>query len=87
MVMTSAEIRFKLILKGWNDSLRTLESSRVGLISPDLSIDLDQALLDNSSDFPAGERIFQPVTEEDGKGETFPEFVGTGGGTGGLSSS
>ena len=36
---------------------RTLESTGVGLISPDFSINFDQALLDNSSDFTASKGI------------------------------
>ena len=63
---------------------RTLESTRVGLISPDFSIDFDQALLDDSSDFTASKSIFQPVTEKDGEGQRFAKFVGTGGRTGSL---
>lgn len=63
---------------------RTLESTRVGLISPDFSIDFDQALLDDSSDFTASKSVFQSVTEKDGEGQRFAKFVRTGGGTGSL---
>ena len=63
---------------------RTLESTRVGLISPDFSIDFDQALLDDSSDFTASKSVFQPVTEKDGERQRFAKFVRTGGRTGSL---
>ena len=63
---------------------RTLESTRVGLISPDFSIDFDQALLDDSSDFTASKSVFQSVTEKDGEGKRFAKFVGTRRGARGL---
>lgn len=56
----------------------THESSGVGLIGPDLSVDLDQSLLDNSSDFTAGKSVLETVTEEDGKGERLSELVRSG---------
>ena len=56
----------------------THESSRVSLIRPDLSVDLDQSLLDNSSDLSAGKGVLQSVTEEDGEGERLAELVRTG---------
>ena len=60
--------------------MRTHEASGVGRVGPDLAIDLDQALHDNREDLLAGQGIFQPVTEEDGKRKAFPELVGTRGG-------
>lgn len=74
LVQTRKTLRCKL----------THEARGVGGVSPDLAIDLDQALLDNRSDLLASERVLQPVTEEDREGEGFAELVGTGGGTGSL---
>lgn len=64
----------------------THESARVSLVCPDFSIDLDQALLDDRSHLTSIQGILQPVTEENGEGETFTKFVGTRGGAGSLQS-
>lgn len=65
-------------------SLRTLETSGVGRVGPNLVVDLDQALHDNGEDLLAGQSILQPVTEEDGEREGLPELVGAGRGAGSL---
>lgn len=64
-----------------HDNLRTHETRRVSSVGPDLLVDLDQALLDNRGDLPASQGIFQPVTEENSEGETFPQLVWTRGWT------
>ncbi len=53
----------------------TLETGRVGAVSANLAINLDQALFNNSSDLAAIQSIFQSVTEEDVKGERFAELM------------
>jgi len=52
-------------------------SSRVGLISANLSVDFDEALLHDGGNFTASKSILQPVTKEDGEGKGFAELVGT----------
>ena len=69
-----------------NEPSLTHESSGVGLVGPDLSVDLDQSLLDNSSDFTAGKGVLQSVSEEDGERERLSELVRTGRRSGGLRS-
>lgn len=56
----------------------TLEPSRIGVVSPDLSIDLDKTLLDNSSDFSSSQCILQSVPQKHCQRQRFTEFVGTG---------
>ena len=60
------------------------EASGVGRVSPDLAIDLDQALHDNRRDLLARKSILEAVAEENGEGKGFTELVGTGGGAGSL---
>ena len=72
-------LKLALILR-----LRTHEASWVGRVGPDLVVDLDQSLHDNSGDFTASQGILQTVAEEDGEREGFAELVGTGGGAGSL---
>jgi hypothetical protein len=62
----------------------THETSRVGRVSPNLVVDLNQALHDDRKDLLAGQGILQPVAEEDGEGKGFTKLVGTRGGTGSL---
>lgn len=57
----------------------TLETSRVCNIGPDLSVNLNQTLIDNRSNLPSRQGVLQPVAEEDGEREGFTEFVGTRG--------
>lgn len=64
--------------------VRTHEACGVGGIGPDLSIDLDQTLHNNRENLLSSQGVFQPVSEENGEGQGFTEFVRTGGGTGGL---
>lgn len=63
----------------------THEASGVGRVSSNFIVDLDQSLLDNSSNLASSQSVLQPVAEEDGKWERFTELVGTGGRTGSLS--
>lgn len=62
----------------------THETSGEGLVSPDLAVDLDESLLNNSGDFTASKSILQTVSEEDSEGKRLPELVGTRRRTGGL---
>jgi hypothetical protein len=48
---------------------RTHETCRKRIISADLAVHLDQALLNNRGNFAASQGILQPVAEENGKGE------------------
>jgi len=60
--------------------------SGVGLISANLVIDFDEALLDDSGNFTTSQGVLQPVSEEDGEGERFAELVGAGRGAGSICS-
>jgi hypothetical protein len=62
----------------------THETSRVGFIGPDLSINLDDPLSHDGGDFSAGQGVLQSVSEEDGHGQALSELVGTGGRSRGL---
>lgn len=62
----------------------THETSGEGLVSPDLAVDLDESLLNNSSDLTASKSVLQTVSKEDGEGKRLPELVGTRRRTGGL---
>ncbi len=62
----------------------THEARGVGRVSPDLAVDLDQALHDNRRNLTASQSILEAVAEEDREGEGFTELVGTGGRAGGL---
>lgn len=55
------------VLPGFFDGDDIHEAAWVGFISPDFSVDLDQALLDDSGDFTAGQGVFQPVAKKDGE--------------------
>lgn len=53
------------------------ETSGEGLVSPDLAVDLDESLLNDSSDLTASKSVLQTVSKEDGEGKRLPELVGT----------
>ena len=53
----------------------TLVTSRVGVIGANLSVNLDQTLVNNSSNFTSVESIFQSVAEENVKREGFAELM------------
>ena len=55
----------------WNMVIdrRTHETCGIRVISADLAIHLDQALLNNRGNFATSQGILQPVAEEDGKRE------------------
>jgi len=61
-----------------NPSQLTHESSGEGLVGSDLSVDLDETLLDNGGDLTAGKGVLQSVTKEDGEGKALSELVRTG---------
>ena len=62
----------------------THESSRESLVGSDLSVDLDESLLNNSSDLSTGQSVLQSVSEEDGEGKGLSELVRTWGWSGSL---
>ena len=53
----------------------THETSRIRVIGADLVVYLDQTLLNNRSDFAAGQRILQPIAEKNAEGKRLPEPV------------
>lgn len=62
----------------------THESGGEGLVGPDLSVDLDESLLNNSSNLLSGQGVLQSVSEEDSEGKGLSELVGTWRRSGGL---
>lgn len=58
----------------------THKSSRVGDVGADLAIDFDEPLHANLLDLVSGQRVLQPVPQEDDEGQALPQLVGTGGG-------
>jgi hypothetical protein len=72
------------VIPSASPSRLTHESSGEGLVSSDLSVDLDESLLDNGGDFSSGKSVLQSVSEEDGEREGLSELVGTGRGSGSL---
>ena len=63
---------------------RTHEAGGVGGVSPDLAIDLDQALHDDRSHLLARQSVLEAVAEEDGEGEGLAQLVWAGRGAGSL---
>ena len=53
----------------------THETGGIRIVGADLVVYFDQALLNNRGDFPAGQRILQPIAEKNVEGERFPESV------------
>jgi hypothetical protein len=64
---------------------RTHEAGRVGLVGSDLSVDLDESLLNDRGDLSSSESVLQSVSEEDGEGERLSQLVRTGRRSGSLS--
>jgi len=60
------------------------EPSWVSLISPDLSINLDNPLSHNSSNLTTGQSVLESVSEEDGERKGFTELVRTWGWSWGI---
>lgn len=60
------------------------ESSWESLVGSDLSVDLDESLLNNGSNLSAGKGVLQSVSKEDGEGEGLSELVRSGRRSGGL---
>ena len=58
----------------------THESSWIGLVCSDFSINLDETLVNDLLDLIIGEGVLQPVTEEDHEGQTLAELVGSSAG-------
>ena len=63
---------------------RTHEAGGVGGVSPDLAIDLDQALHDDRSHLLARQSVLEAVAEENGERKGFAELVRTRRGARGL---
>lgn len=63
---------------------RTHEAGRVGLVGSDLSVDLDESLLNDRGDLSSGKGVLQSVSEEDGEGERLSQLVRTGRRSGSL---
>jgi len=63
------------------------ESCGIPRVGTDASVDLDATLHANLLTLLVGEGVFETVAEDDGDGEAFALFVGTGGGFGGPDSS
>lgn len=68
----------------WSQWL-THKSSRVGDVGADLAIDLDEPLHADLLDLVSGQRVLEPVPQEDDEGQALPQLVGTGGGPRSLS--
>lgn len=62
------------------------ESSRVSLVGPDLSVNLDGPLGQNGGDLTTGQSVLETVSEEDGQRKGLPKLVRTGGRSGSVSS-
>ena len=60
------------------------EPGGVGLVGPDLSVDLDGPLGHDGGNLTSGQGVLETVSEEDGKGKRFTELVGTGRRSGSL---
>jgi len=68
------------------DADDVLETSRVGGVSSDLSIDLDVSFLDDDLGLATGEGVLQSVSQQDGERETLSQLVGSRRGTRGKNS-
>ena len=55
--------------------MHTHKTSRIGLVSPDLSIYQNLTLHQNSNDFTVNQSILQPVTQDKNKWQTLPSLV------------
>ena len=64
----------------------THEAGGVGLVGPDLAVDLDEALLHDRSDLTAGKSVLEAIAEEDSEGEGLAQLVRTGRRAGSLES-
>lgn len=60
------------------------KTSRVGSVSADLSVNLDQLLHENGLDLSSVESVLQSVTKEHNQRQRLPELVGTSGGSGSV---
>jgi hypothetical protein len=65
-------------------SEHTHETSRVGLVSADLAINLDVALHEDGLHFTVGKSILQSVPEDEDQGKALPGLVRTRRWLGGL---
>jgi hypothetical protein len=62
----------------------THETSRVGAVSADLSVDLDKTLHEDVLDFLTVQGILQTVAQEDNKRKALAGLVGTSAGLGSI---
>ena len=62
----------------------THEASRVSLVSPDLSIDLDMPLHEDGDDFTVCQSVLQLVPDDQDERKAFSRLVGSGRGLGSL---
>lgn len=60
------------------------EASGVGLVSADLAVDLDEALLEDGLGLAVVERILEAVADEDDQGHAVAELVRTSRGAGSI---
>lgn len=60
------------------------EAGRVGRVSADLAVDLDQALHENRLGLAVVQGILETVADEDDQGQAVAELVRTGRGLGGI---
>jgi len=69
------------VLIGLLDGDNILESSGVASVCSDFSVDFDESLSTDGSNFFCGQSIFQSVSQKDNKRKALPQFVGTSGWT------
>ena len=72
------------VLAGLLDGDDVHETSGVGLVSADLAVDLDEALLEDGLGLAVVERILEAVADEDDQGHAVAELVRTSRGAGSI---
>ena len=65
------------VLAGPLDRDDVHEPGRVGLVGPDLSVNLDGPLGHDGGNLTSGQSVLETVSEEDGEGKRFTELVRT----------
>jgi hypothetical protein len=60
------------------------ETGREGGVGADLTVNLDQTLLEDRLDFGTVKSVLETVANEDNQGQTFTGLVGTRAGLGGI---
>lgn len=66
------------VLAGLLESDDIHEATWEGRVGPDLSVDLDEALHDDSLDFPGVQGVLETVSQEDNQGKAVSQLVRTG---------